>query len=156
MTSIDAVYDFSTVYADDVPSSDSFIKPAFGYFGAKQRLAKKIVDLLPPHSAWVEVFCGSAVITLNKKPAPIEVINDLDGDIVNVFAVLRDLPSELIRAISLTPYSRDEFHLCRADRSGLEPLERARRFLVASMMTINGTAGSLHSGFSFSDSYDRP
>lgn len=135
--------------------SDSFIKPAFGYFGAKQRLARRIIDMLPPHSAWVEVFCGSAVITLNKIRAQIEVINDLDGDIVNVFKVLRDQPEELIRAVSLTPYAREEFRLCRSDRSTLEPLERARRFVVASMMTVNGTSGSVHSGFSFSDSYVR-
>ena len=57
----------------------------FGYFGSKQRLASMITEMLPPHYAWVEVFCGSAAVTLTKKPAPIEVINDIDNNIINLF-----------------------------------------------------------------------
>jgi DNA adenine methylase len=137
-------------------SSASFIKPPFGYFGAKQRLAKRIVTMLPPHNAWVEVFCGSAVVTLNKTEAPIEVINDLDGDVVNLFEVLRDQPMQLCEQVALTPYAREEFVQARNWDMVVDPLERARRFLVAAMMTINGTSGSVHnSGFSFSDSYAR-
>lgn len=136
-------------------TNDAFIKPPFGYFGAKQRLARRIIDMLPPHNAWAEVFCGSAVVTLNKAPSPIEVINDLDADIVNVFRVLRDNSAELMRLVALTPYSREEFQLARQDRLALSPLERARRFLVATMMTVNGTSGSTHSGFSMSNSYTR-
>lgn len=49
----------------------------FGYYGAKQRIANKLIKMLPPHNAWVEGFCGSASLTLAKKPVPIEVINDL-------------------------------------------------------------------------------
>jgi len=135
--------------------SDAFIKPPFGYFGAKQRLANRIIEMLPPHNAWAEIFCGSAVVTLNKPRAPIEVVNDLDSDIVNIFRVLRDNSSELMRLISLTPYSREEFLLSRRRRISLTPMERARQFLVASMMTVNGTVGSTHSGFSMSNSYAR-
>lgn len=135
--------------------ASAFIKPPFGYFGAKQRIARRIIEMLPPHNAWAEVFCGSAVVTLNKARSPIEVMNDLDSDIVNVFRVLRDSPDELMRLISLTPYSREEFHISRGDRHGLNPLEKARRFLVATMMTVNGSAGSVNSGFSMSNSYAR-
>lgn len=139
----------------NVEESGAFIKPPFGYFGAKQRMARRIIDMLPPHNAWAEVFCGSAVVTLNKARSPIEVMNDLDSDIVNVFRVLRDSPAELMRLVSLTPYSREEFQISRLDRLGLPPLERARRFLVATMMTVNGSAGSVNSGFSMSNSYAR-
>src|SRR5687768_17652711 len=84
-------------------------KPAFGYYGAKQRLAAQIIPTLPPHNAWVEAFCGSAAITLAKKPAPIEVINDRDGNIVNLFRILRRTPNALAAAVELTPYARQEF-----------------------------------------------
>ena len=138
--------------------SHSAIKAPFGYYGSKTRLAKRLVSILPPHNAWVECFCGSAAVTLAKAPAPIEVINDADGEIVNLFRVLRNEPTKLCRAIALTPYSREEFLLAR-DRSGrLSNLERARRFLVATMMTINGTSESMRkgsAGFSFSQSYSR-
>lgn len=131
------------------------VTPPFGYFGSKHRLAPKIVEMLPPHNAWVDIFCGSASVTLAKPPAPIEVINDLDGDVANLFKQLRDNFDALYRAIELTPYSRSEFELARLKESGHSNLERARRFLIAMMMTVNGSAGSVHAGFSFSDSFCR-
>jgi len=128
-------------------------KPPFGYYGAKQRLAPEILETLPPHNAWVEAFCGSAAITLAKSAAPIEVINDLDGNIVNFFRVLRKSPKALARAIELTPYARDEFVTAGRKREKLSQLERARRFLARTMMTVNGDAHD--AGFSYSSSYSR-
>jgi DNA adenine methylase len=132
----------------------------FGYFGAKKRLALFIAKMLPPHNAWVEVFCGSAAVTMAKKPAPIEIINDADSQIVNVFQQLREQPDELIRLIEFTPYARTEFDNAYMDHGAEGKLEQARRFLVASMMTVNGAVGSngiglKHSGFSYSQSYAR-
>ena len=131
------------------------VRAPFGYYGAKQRIARQIVSNLPPHNAWVEAFCGSAALTFAKAPAPIEVINDLDDQIVNLFEQLRINAKELCRAIALTPYARAEFEKAREAESGNDALEKARRFLVATMMTVNGTFGSSHSGFSFSQSYSR-
>ncbi len=51
------------------------VRAPFGYYGAKQRIARQIIDILPPHYAWVEAFCGSAALTLSKKPVPIEVVH---------------------------------------------------------------------------------
>ena len=128
----------------------------FGYYGAKLRIASRIVRALPSHNAWVEAFCGSAALTLAKKPAPIEVINDLDGQIVNLFQQLRDNAEALCRAVSLTPYARTEFKKARPLEVNHDPLEQARKFLVASMMTVNGTVGcAVSSGFSYSQSYAR-
>lgn len=137
-----------------------FVKGPFGYFGSKQRLASRIVDSLPPHNAWVEVFCGSAAVTLAKPQAPIEVINDIDGQIVNFYRVLRDKPDDLINQIELTPYALAEFEDAKKLKPHLSSLEQARRFLVASMMTVNGAFGSNHSGknhsgFSYSQSFSR-
>lgn len=130
-------------------------KSPFGYYGAKQRIARHIVKMLPPHNAWVEGFCGSAAITLARPPAPIEIINDLDNQIINLFRQLRNKPEELIKAIELTPYSRAEFQAARYDEPSLDPIERARRFIVETMMTVNSTVGNKNSGFSFSHSYSR-
>jgi DNA adenine methylase len=128
---------------------------AFGYFGSKLRIAAKLGSQLPPHSAWVELFCGSAAMTLAKQPAPIEVINDLNGEIVNFFRQLRNNGARLRKAISLTPYAREEFAIARGDEDGLSDLERARRFFVAAMMAINGSFGDDPGGFSISNSYSR-
>lgn len=127
----------------------------FGYYGAKQRLAPRIVEKLPPHNAWVEAFCGSAALTLAKKPAPIEVINDINKDIVNFFRQLRDHLTELRRLVELTPYARTELDLARSNESNISDIERARRFFVAAMMGINGSFGEAKGGFSYSSSYTR-
>lgn len=128
---------------------------AFGYFGSKLRIAGKLANKLPPHNAWVELFCGSAAMTLAKKPAPIEIINDVNDEIVNFFEQLRDNTDEIRKQIWLTPYSRSELTLARQQESELTKVERARRFFVAAMMAINGSFGKDQGGFSFSNSYSR-
>jgi DNA adenine methylase len=143
-------------YAPEVASAETGnrVKPPFGYYGAKQRLSSRIVATLPRHNAWVEGFCGSAAITLAKAPAPIEVINDKNGEIVNLFEQIRNNRDELCRMVTFTPYSREEFLNCREAVLDATPLERARRFLVSTMMTVNGTVGN-RTGFSFSSSFAR-
>ncbi|MCH8941917.1 MAG: DNA adenine methylase [Bacteroidetes bacterium] len=131
------------------------MKPAFGYYGAKVRIASKIVNNLPPHNAWVEAFCGSAALTFAKKPAPIEVINDLDDQIINLFDQLRNNSENLIRAISLTPYARQEYFNAKQSIQIEDPQEKARRFLISTMMTVNGAVGETGAGFSYSQSYTR-
>lgn len=146
---------YTTEMVDDAKASIAPVKSPFGYYGAKLRLVSKIVEQLPPHNAWVEAFCGSAALTLAKKPAPIEVINDLDNEIVNVFQQLRENNEALCQAIALTPYAREELFDARESMGVGEPLERARKFLIATMMTVNATYGSGSAGFSFSQSFSR-
>lgn len=131
------------------------ISPPFGYFGSKNKIALQICSNLPPHNCWVEAFCGSASLTLRKSPAPIEVINDIDKEIINLFEQLRDNTEELCKAITLTPYAEQELTEARRVKYKLTNLERARRFLVQSMMAINGVFGEERGGFSYSDSYSR-
>ena len=130
-------------------------RAAFGYYGSKQRLARKILNYLPRHYCWVDLCCGSAAVSIAKSPARIEVINDLDGEIVNVFRQLRDRPEELINAIALTPYAREEFQEAMRGPCPEDDLERARRFLVKAMMAVNGVLGKARGGFSHSNTYSR-
>lgn len=130
-------------------------RAAFGYFGSKQRLAREILKYFPPHNCWVELCCGSAALTMAKERTYIEIINDLDGDVVNVFQQLRDYGDELVQAIELTPYSREEFTRSVLNASDVDDLERARRFLVRAMMAVNGVLGQSRGGFSYSNSYAR-
>ena len=90
-----------------------------------------------------------------KKPAPIEVINDLDKEIVNFFEQLRINEKELCRLIALTPYAREELNQAREPKQDCSELERARRFLISSMFAINGVFGDDEGGFSYSDSFTR-
>ncbi len=128
---------------------------AFGYYGSKQRLAKSILKYMPPHHCWVELFGGALAMTMSKKPAMIEIANDLDEDIVNVFQQMRDNGDELIKLIELTPYARAELMRSRQACDEDSDLERARKFLVQAMMSVNGVMAGKPGGFSVSDSYTR-
>ncbi|MDD5464904.1 MAG: DNA adenine methylase [Candidatus Omnitrophica bacterium] len=131
------------------------VKSPFGYFGSKHRIALPLIKYIPPHNAWVDAFCGSAAVTFAKSPAQIEIINDINGEIVNFFRQLRRNGSELCREIAMTPYAKEELFSARLHKKNLSSLERARRFLVSSMMAINGIFGEEKGGFSFSNSYAR-
>jgi len=80
--------------------------PTFSFVGGKSYLVDHLLRLIPPHRCWAEVFAGSAVVTLSKPRSPVEVINDINGWIVNFFLCMRDHPDELIRKLKYTPYSR--------------------------------------------------
>jgi DNA adenine methylase len=127
----------------------------FGYFGSKKRIALQILENLPPHNAWVEAFCGSAALTLAKPPVSIEVVNDIDDQIVNLFRVLRKRHHELCRQIAMTPYARQGLHNARHAKGKISKMEQARLFLVESMMAVNGVFGDERGGFSCSLSYAR-
>ena len=67
------------------------------YSGGKQRIAQAIADLLPPHESYIEPFAGALSVLLAKEPAPLEVVNDLNGDLVTFWRILRDQPDDLER-----------------------------------------------------------
>ncbi len=72
---------------------------------------KRLLPLLPKAVHYCEPFGGSAAILLNRKPTPVETYNDIDGEVVNFFRVLRSDKERLIEAIGLTPFSREEFEV---------------------------------------------
>ena len=98
------------------------------YPGGKWRISEWILSYFPEHKVYCEPFFGSGALFFNKKPSYIETINDIDGNIVNLFRVCRDYPDELVRLINLTPFSRQEFVLCSEPSDN--PIEQARRTLV--------------------------
>lgn len=146
--------DYSTPLDNDLDKIKWPVKAPFGFYGAKTRIAKKIIENIPRHNCWVELFCGSAALTMAKEPAPIEIINDADDRIINFFEQLRKKPKKLCEAVALTPYAKAEYENYFRDEHKVSKFEKARRFLVANMMAINATPASL-SGFSYSQSYTR-
>ena len=80
-------------------------KIAFGWYGGKFSHLDWLLPLLPKTTHYCEPYGGSAAVLLNRDPSPVETYNDIDGDLVNFFRVLRDNPDDLIRKIGLTPNS---------------------------------------------------
>ncbi|EEC0942632.1 DNA adenine methylase [Salmonella enterica subsp. enterica] len=115
--------------------------PAIRYHGGKFRLASWIISHFPEHRCYVEPFGGGASVLLRKEPSEAEVYNDLDGDVVNLFRVLRkpETAQQLIQACALTPYSREEFYGAYEDSDN--QVERARKLVVRAAMGF-GSAGA--------------
>ena len=104
------------------------MKPPFTYFGGKTAIAERIAALLPPHEHYVEPFAGSLAVLLAKPPSKMETVNDLDGDLMTFWRVLRERSQDLERVCALTPHSRGEYLACYEPAS--DDLERARRVWI--------------------------
>ena len=120
---------------------------AFGWYGGKFSHLDFILPNLPENAShFCDVFGGSAAVLVNRLPAQVETYNDLDSELVNFFETLRNQSAQLIKAISLTPFSREELiKACRADPN-LSKLERARRFYVRARQTRTGLAQTSSEG----------
>lgn len=123
------------------------MKPPVAYYGGKSRLAEWIVNAMPPHRVYVEPFLGSGAVFFAKRRARHEILNDVDGNLVTFFRVLRDQPDELERLCRLTPYAREEYELADFEADGLDDLERARRWWIRINASLAKT-GRNGSGFS--------
>ncbi|RPK76382.1 D12 class N6 adenine-specific DNA methyltransferase [Streptomyces sp. ADI97-07] len=120
----------------DLTRSDH-VKSPVPYFGGKQRLAPWIVSQLPEHDHYVEPFAGGLSVLMAKAPSRMETVNDLDGELMTFWRVLRDQPEQLIRACMLTPHSRGEL-AATWDPTG-DDIELARRIWCRLAQGRSGT-----------------
>lgn len=123
------------------------------YPGGKWRIAEWIISYFPEHKVYCEPFFGSGAVFFNKNPAYIETINDLNGDIVNLFRVCRDYPEELARLVTMTPFARDEFQACYGKAKN--PIEQARRTIVRYQQSF-GTSNSTKNSWRNVQTYGGP
>lgn len=113
-------------------------RPALCWHGGKWRLGPWIIGHFPPHRVYVEAFGGAGSVLLRKPRVGAEVYNDLDGEVVNLFRVLRDRrkATELERLLKLTPYAREEMEAAYLPPpSKKNVIERARRAVVRGFMS---------------------
>ncbi len=93
-------------------SGDAYLHSPIRYVGGKGRMVSKLMKLVPQGGKpYCEPFCGGASLFFAREPAPVEVLNDLDGNVVNLFRCLQDRKTfeELRHRIMYTPYARAEF-----------------------------------------------
>jgi len=122
-------------------------KIAFGWYGGKYSHLDWLLPLLPKCHHYCEPFGGSAAVLINREPSPVETYNDIDGDIVNFFKVLRNHEGKLVKAIGLTPFSREEFRIAiQEPNNGISELERARRFFIRARQVRTGLAQTASEG----------
>jgi site-specific DNA-adenine methylase len=103
--------------------------PVIPWLGGKRRLADKLLPLFPQHECYVEVFCGGAALYFLKRPAPVEVLNDINGDLVSLYRVLTHHLEEFVRQFKWAISSRQVFEWQKMTRpETLTDIQRAARF----------------------------
>lgn len=100
-------------------------RPILRYHGGKWLLAPWIISHFPEHRVYVEPFGGAASVLLQKGRSYAEVYNDLDGEVVNLFRVVRDHGHELLQKLHLTPFSRVDF--MDSYKRSTDPIDQAWR-----------------------------
>lgn len=126
------------------------------YPGSKWNIAGKLVELIPPHHSYVEPYFGSGAVLFSKPPSRIETINDLDGEVVNLFRCIQEDSEHLARLVMTTPYSREMYDGSFRQTpitgipSGDDRYQKACRFLVRCWQAY----GSRNNGYKSSWKYD--
>jgi DNA adenine methylase len=115
-------------------------KPIISWPGGKSRLAKYILPLFPEHRCYVEPFCGGLGMFLSREPATdvVEVVNDFNGDLINLFRVVKYHPNAFIDELDLCLNSREDFEAFIAQH-GLTDIQRAARWFMRRKNCFAGT-----------------
>lgn len=109
------------------------------WVGGKSRLRKPIIELLPPHTCYVEPFAGAAWVLFGKQPSDVEILNDKDQELTTFFRVVKEKPEELIQSFEWELVSRYEFErLAALDPTQLSDVQRAHRFYYLIMAGWGG------------------
>ncbi|MGO7686629.1 DNA adenine methylase [Rhizobium ruizarguesonis] len=126
--------------------------PAAPYIGGKRILSKKVIQRInaTPHEVYAEPFVGMGGVFLRRNLAPkMEVINDISGDVANLFRILQRHYPQFMETLRFQITSRREFdRLSRTDPSTLTDLERAARFLYLQRLAFGGKVRGQNFGIS--------
>jgi DNA adenine methylase len=109
------------------------------WVGGKYKVRNRIIEMIPPHECYVEVFGGAGWVLFGKPPSKVEVLNDIDQELMNFWRAVRHSPEDFVRTFDLELVSRAEFdRLKDMDPSTLGPMERAHRFYYLIMAGWGG------------------
>lgn len=113
--------------------------PIIPWIGGKRRLAKPIFEKFPAHTCYVEAFCGAAAIFFSKEPSDVEVLNDINGELVNLYRVIQHHIEEFARQFKWALSSRQvfEWEQMKAPET-LTDIQRAARFYYLQKHAFGG------------------
>ena len=124
-------------------------EPLAAWFGGKRSLARRIIARIEatPHSCYAEPFCGMAGVFLRRKlRPPVEILNDRNAEVVNLFRVVREHPEELTRQFDWVLSARAEFRrLLAVEAETLTDVQRAARFAYLQTLMFAGKPATLAS-----------
>jgi DNA adenine methylase len=119
---------------------EASVNSPLAYIGGKSKLAKTIIDMMPKHKAYCEVFAGAAWVFFKKPVSKYEVINDLDSDLVVFYRVLQNHLEEFLRQFKWLLSSREWFEDCKRQQAagGLTDIQRAARYYYLQRLCFGG------------------
>ncbi|MCB6182297.1 DNA adenine methylase [Leeia sp. TBRC 13508] len=113
--------------------------PIIPWIGGKRRLAKTILPMFPEHTCYVEPFCGAAALYFMKEPAKVEVINDINGELVNLYRVVKHHLEEFVRQFKWALSSRQLYKWLQiTPEETLTDIQRAARFYYLQKLSFGG------------------
>ncbi len=113
--------------------------PIIPWIGGKRRLAETLFHRFPAHTCYVELFAGGAALFFMRPPAEVEVINDVNGDLVNLYRVVKNHLEEFVRQFKYGLSSRQVFKWMQATPSEtLTDIQRAARFFYLQQNAFGG------------------
>lgn len=114
--------------------------PIIPWIGGKRRLADRLIKLFPPHECYVEVFCGGAALYfLRHTPAHVEVINDVNGELTNLYRVVKNHLEEFVRQFKWALSSREVFKWLQiTPPETLTDIQKAARFYYLQQLAFGG------------------
>lgn len=121
--------------------------PVIPWLGGKRRLADRLIPLFPQHECYVELFCGGAALYFMRQPAPVEVLNDVNGDLVNLYRVVQHHLEEFVRQFKWAISSRQIFQWHQmTEPETLTDIQRAARFFYLQHHAFGGKVSGQNFG----------
>ena len=127
--------------------SKDITRAVLRYPGAKWRIADFILRHMPRHHSYLEPFFGSGAVLFRKTLAPIETVNDINGDIVNLFRVVQQKAEALAEMVAGIPYARQVYEASLQSDPEASDVERAVRFLTMAWQSYGSRAGGKNCGW---------
>jgi DNA adenine methylase len=123
------------------------IYPVVPWIGGKRRLAKEILPLFPKHTCYAEPFCGTAALYFMKEQSEVEVLNDINGELVNMYRVIKNHLDEFVRQFRWSLVSREIFKWLQiTPPETLTDIQRAARFYYVQKLAFGGRVQNANFG----------
>ncbi len=114
-------------------------KPIIPWIGGKRKLAQHILPLFPDHTCYVEPFCGAAALFFMKEPSEVEILNDINSDLVNLYRVVKYHLEELYKQFKWLLSSRQHWDwMQQTPPETLTDIQRAARFMYLQKQAFGG------------------
>lgn len=123
------------------------VRSILRYPGAKWRITDFILQYMPRHHSYLEPFFGSGAVLFRKAPAPIETVNDINDDVVNLFRVVQTKAAALAEAIAGLPYARQVYEDSLQSDPEASDVKRAARFLTLVWQSYGARADGTNCGW---------